>query len=313
MNKQSVGRDAIPTYSEQGEHMDKNLFHGVIVPMLTPFNEDAALDEKTLEYFTGWLCQRKVDVLFPMGGSGEFSRLTIEERKRIIDIVVSSAGERVPVMPGTGGKSLEETLALTSYAQQKRADAVGIIVPHFVEPNEETVFQYFEQINRVLSIPMMIYDASGSLTPGLVRRLADNLSHLKGIKYRTTDGERMARMVKEVGHKIAVLSGVEWVFLADLATGVTGVVGGGANLFPQLLAEIQMEFERGNIAQARQAQFRVLDLYDVLDRVRWPMNGKIALHALGVPFKPVVRLPLPDCSAQDAQYIREYFLRNASR
>lgn len=296
--------------------MAENFLSGIIVPMLTPFNDDTTLDGETLEHFTDWLCRRRVDVLFPMGGSGEYAYLTTEERKRVIDIVVPSSGKRVPVMPGTGGTSLEETLSLSLYAQQKGADAVGIIVPDFIEPSEETIFQYFQQIDSALNIPVMIYDPRGSgknsITPQVMKRMADEFNNVKGIKYRTTDGERMARMVKEVGDKIAVLSGVEGVFLTDLAIGVAGVVGGGGNLFPELLADVQTQFELGNITQARQAQFRILDMNEVLDRIQWPLSGKIALDAMGVPFQPVVRLVPERYSKQDAQYIREYFLQNAA-
>jgi 4-hydroxy-tetrahydrodipicolinate synthase len=294
--------------------MDESFLRGVIVPMLTPFNCDNTLDVKTLEHFTGWLCRQRVDVLFPMGGSGEYTCLTTEERKRIIEIVISSSGERVPVVPGTGGTSLEETMILSLFAQQRGADAVGIVVPGFVEASEEAIFDYFKQINMVLNIPIMIYDPRGSgehsVTPCLMKRICNELSKVEGIKYRTTDGERMARMVREVGGKVAVLSGVESVFLSDLAVGVVGVVGGGGNLFPRLLAEIQKQFESGDIEAARKAQFRIFGIYEVLDRVSWPLSGKIALHALGVPFKPVVRVAQGRYSEKDAQCIREYFLHS---
>jgi len=291
--------------------MAENFLRGIIVPMLTPFNDDNTLDEKTLEHFTDWLCQKRADVLFPMGGSGEYAYLTIEERKRIIEIVVSSSGKRIPVMPGTGGTSLDETLALSLFAQQKGADAVGIVVPNFIEASGEAIFEYFKQINKVLDIPIMIYDPEGSITPRLMKRMADELNNIKGIKYRTTDGERMARMVKKVGDPasgIAVLSGVELVFLSDLAVGAVGVIGGGGNLFPELLAEIQGQFERGNITAARKAQFRIFDIYEVLDRIRWPLSGKIALSRFsGIPFKPVARAVQERYTEQDAQYIMDYF------
>ncbi len=296
--------------------MAENFLRGIIVPMLTPFSDDATLDETTLELFTDWLCRQSVDVLFPMGGSGEYAHLTTEERKRAINIVVSSSEKRIPVMPGTGGTPLEETLSLSLYAQQKGADAVGVVVPDFIESREEAIFQYFQHINSALSIPIMIYDPKGSgknsITPCLMKRMGDELKMIKGIKYRTTDGERMARTVKEAGNSVAVLSGVELVFLSDLAIGVAGVVGGGGNLFPGLLAEIETQFEHGHIKRAREAQFRILDIYKVLDRIQWPLSGKIALRALGVPFKPVTRLVTRHYSEQDAQDIREYFLQNSA-
>ncbi len=291
--------------------MADDFIKGIVVPMLTPFNEDKSLDEKTLAVFTDWLCNKGLDILFPMGGSGEYSYLEIAERKRITDIVVEASQKRVPVVPGTGGTSVSETVELSLYAQQHGADGVSVVVPGFIEPNEDSIFEYYAAINNKLDIPIMIYDPKGSgkrsITPGLLKKMSDELKNIKAIKYRTPNGELMSKMIKEVGGKVAVLSGVEFVFLSDLAVGVKGLTGGGANIFPGLLKTIQKEFEAGNIDTARQAFFRVLDHNEILNIIKWPLSGKIALEAMGVPFKPVTRQKIGKYTVKAAATIQEYF------
>ncbi len=294
--------------------MSKNIFRGIVVPMLTPFNEDKSLDEKTLSEFTNWLCCKNVDILFPMGGSGEYSYLTTDERKRIIEIIISSSEKRVPVMPGTGGSSLKETISLSVFAQQNGADAVGVVLPNFIDASEESFFNYYKQIDEGLNIPIMVYDPKGSgeysITPKLMKRMAEELKNVRAIKYRTTNGELMAQMIKEAGNAgegISILSGVEFVFLSDLAVGVSGLVGGGANIFPELLKKIQEDFKSCNIESARSCFFKSMECNKILEPVEWPLSGKIALSSLGIPFKPVVRHGSGMFDVRDSRRIKEYF------
>ena len=291
--------------------MNSNFFEGLVAPMLTPFNEDKSIDKNTLSIFTEWLCTKNVDILFPMGGSGEYKFLETEERKQIIDIVVSASDKKVPVVPGIGGKSIEESLLLAHYAQDHGADGISVVVPGFIDPDEDSIYQYYEKISSGVEIPIMIYDPRGSgdyaITPNLLDRMVTNFSNVKAIKYRTADGELMAMMLKKVGSKISVLSGVEFVFLSDLAIGVKGLTGGGVNIFPELLKEIQNEFNRGNIDKAREAFFKVLDYNDVLNLVSWPLGGKIALNAMGVPFKPITRQEIDDFSVESSEKIANFF------
>jgi len=284
---------------------------GLVVPLLTPFKSDKTLDERVLEIFVRWLSTKQVAALFPMGGSGEYQTLSFDERKRIIEVTVASSHGEVPVVAGTGGKSLRETIELSQFAQERGADGVAIIIPDFLEPGPEAIFSYFQQIDHEVDIPIVVYDARGSgphsVSPGLMRRMATELKNIAGIKYRTTDGEKMGWMVKELREIAAVLCGVESVFLSHLAIGVVGLVGGGGNLYPNLLAEIQGRFEAGAWALAREAQFRVLEALQVLEEGGWPLSGKVALRALGVPFPPVVRVPSRPLTREQEKKIVNHF------
>lgn len=285
---------------------------GLVAPLLTPFKKDKALDEKALEIFVQRLSSKNVNVLFPMGGSGEYETLALEERKRIIEVTLSACRGKIAVVPGTGGKSLRETIELSHYAQARGAYGVTIVIPDFLEPGEEAIFSYFHQIGADVDVPIMIYDPRGSgprsVSPGLMKRMATELKKIAGIKYRTTDGEKMAYMMKEVGEITAVLSGVESVYLSHLAIGVAGLVGGGGNIYPNLLAEIYIRFAAGELTSAREAQFKVLEALRVLEEGGWPLSGKLALKALGIPYEPVTRVPAKPISKDQEKKILNYFV-----
>jgi len=265
---------------------------GIIVPMVTPFREDQSLDEEGLHELTKWLIKQGADALFPMGGTGEWPTLSRDERKRVIDIVVDSAAGLIPVIAGTGGLSIEHTSELTGYAKDHLVDGVGIILPFHLPPDEDLIFQYYQEINE-MGIPIMIYEPPGagkySVSARFLERLCD-LENVVGIKDSSGDLLKMSEMVLRVGEKISVIEGVEMLFLPALVVGCQGIIGGGCNVYPGLIKRIETLFLSGEIEGARKAQADVIRGWDVLSSEGSGVMGiKTVLGMLGLPIKPVSR------------------------
>lgn len=284
---------------------------GVIAPVLMPFLEDRSIDFQTLSVFIDWLCQQKIIALFPMGGSSEYQMLQIAERKKIIELVVEVNQNRRIFLAGTGGKALEETIELSQYAQSKGADGIGVVVPEFIPAEQSAIFDYFYKVDQAVSIPIMVYDPRGegghSVTANLMRRMVDELKNIAGIKYRTTNAESMGKMGYKIASDIALLSGNECTYLQDLSVGAVGCVGGGGNFYPDLMWELQNNFERNEILKARDLQFKMLAATEVLNRVYWPLSGKIVLNVLGIPFKLITRVKGAGYNEENVKNIQNYF------
>ncbi len=284
--------------------MEENFFKGVVVPMVTPFKADSSLDIPAMEALTNWLCEREVDVLFPMGGSGEYQTLKVEERKEIIRVVKETAGGRKKVVPGVGGKTLRETLTLVEEAQKVGTDGVSVVIPaamgEYAEElstyygetasDFETLLNYYKKINSELSIPFMVYDSRGQLTEAQMREFVAELGWFKGIKYRSYNEGNFADAVYAAGGSVNVLSGIEYIYLGNLAMGAKGVVGGGANYFPHLMAKLKTQFEIGEVDAARETQYLLIAAAKSMDGISWPLSGKIILQKLGLPIEPVTRM-----------------------
>ncbi len=298
--------------------MEENFFKGVVTPMVTPFQADGSLDLPALETFSNWLCTRETDILFPMGGTGEYQTLEVEERKDIIRTVVAAVEKRKKVVPGVGGKNLRETLALVEEAQKVGADGVSVVIPTDLSEfsrdlgayygkaknDFETLFQYFRKIDRELDVPFMIYDSHGQLTEPQMREFVAELPHFKGIKYRTANEQDFGEIVWASGGTVNILSGIEYTYLGNLAMGATGVVGGGANYFPHLMARLKREFEAGQIENARNTQFLLIAAGKSMKGLSWPMSAKIILRKLGLPIQLVTRVKnKPHTEAREQQML----------
>ena len=84
---------------------------GIFTPLLVPLDERGRINEPELRRFVSWLIERGVHGLYPNGSTGEFTRFTPEERRRIVEVVADEAGGRVPILAGAAEANVKETLA----------------------------------------------------------------------------------------------------------------------------------------------------------------------------------------------------------
>ncbi len=248
-------------------------FRGVIVPMLTPYEEGnvQAVDHAALRAFTRWLCERRVSALFPVSGLGQWDLLAVEEKKRVVSTVIDAAQGCKPVVAGVGGESVAETLELARHAAAAGASALAVVTPAFLRGStplgQETLLGYYGEVAGGLpaELPLLLYDAKGELSPATLRALAAAHPNVRAIKFRSDSSSAMARMVMAAGERVAVLTGIESNTLATLSLGGAGVIGGGANAFPDLLAEIGERFAARDLDGALRAQQRAIELDDALE------------------------------------------------
>jgi 4-hydroxy-tetrahydrodipicolinate synthase len=92
--------------------------HGIIPAMVTPLDENEALNESPLRRLVNHLIEGGVHGLFAIGSQGEFWAFDAEEKRRILEVVVDEVGGRVPVYGGTAAVSTREAVALTHMAKE---------------------------------------------------------------------------------------------------------------------------------------------------------------------------------------------------
>jgi 4-hydroxy-tetrahydrodipicolinate synthase len=238
---------------------------GVIVPMLTPFQRNEDLDEEAVRRYSRWLIESGVHGLFPNSSMGEFTKLSVEERKRLISIVVDETNGKIPVIAGTGDVSTRNTLTLTKYAKDAGADAAVVVTPYYVHPTEDALYEHYKSISDQIDIPIAVYDipeATGySVRPELVARLAD-LDNVVAIKDSSSDMTKFIRELRHVGDKVAVLQGSEYLFVPSLAMGGPGGILGIASACPSFVVKMYETYIKGNMSKAVEMQMQLVQLLD---------------------------------------------------
>jgi 4-hydroxy-tetrahydrodipicolinate synthase len=132
---------------------------GVILPLITPFNDDLSVDYRGLAQLVDYFVEVKgVDGLVPCGTTGESATLTHAEHGEVIKAVVKQAKGRVPVIASTGSNSTQEAVELTRLAADVGADATLQVGPYYNKPTQEGLFLHYEAIAKAARFPVVAYN-----------------------------------------------------------------------------------------------------------------------------------------------------------
>jgi 4-hydroxy-tetrahydrodipicolinate synthase len=244
----------------------KNL-QGVLVPIIIPMFEDGSLDlEGSRRLAETFLSLPSCNGIFALGATSEFMHLPFEERKVLIErFGAVDRGGKV-IMVNTGGLPLDQVIELTRLVVSVGLDGVAVVVPPDVPTETTAVEQYFRQIGET-GAPFAVYwspvvsEHRSSLA--LIASLME-MENFVGLKDSSRDMVTFTDICTQYGSEISAFQGVEMLHLASLAVGSVGVVGGGLNLYPRLLAEISEAFTAQDLQKARALQQRVNESWDYI-------------------------------------------------
>lgn len=279
---------------------------GVYVALLTPFGAEGGLDRKGLAALVEQTLAAGVDGVVALGTTGEFADLTAEERQATVETTVAAVRGRVPVVVGIGALGTPEACRHALAAQDAGADAVLCLPPLFWKLDDAEMFEHFAAVAAASDLPVLLYDIpafSGSpLSPGLVRRIAEELPSVIGIKLTVSDFRSVSEIlgaVKPVRPEFSVTVGFEDLGLAALLAGADGLISGLANFAAPTLRALVEAVAAGDLAAAVTAHAEVLRLFPVYFQTNPPILAlKVLARAFGVQIEPRVR------SRHDAAVLR---------
>lgn len=281
---------------------------GVLTALATPFTADGNIDEESLRILVNRSIAGGVHGVVACGSTGEFSTLSSDERRLVVEIVVDQVAGRVPVIAQTGATSTAEAIRLSRHAQAAGADVVMAVTPYYEPLTIEETLSYLRAVAGSVDIPVMLYNlpvATGvDLDPDTVGALAREVANIRYIKNTTVDMAQSARLIHNHGDVISTFVGWDSLLLSALAEGAAGVMAGTANVVPAELVAVYEAVSAGNLGQAREAWARVYPLIDAIMAQPFIPAVKAALAAVGFPVgkprEPVARLD-PAAAARIAQ------------
>jgi len=245
-----------------------NRLHGVFIPMITPLFEDGRVDLGGLVALAEHLLHSEsVDGLFALGGTGEYMCLSVGERMAITRALGQVQCNGKVIVANIGGVEAEQMLELASCAAVAGLDAIAAVVPAEIDDTPEALLRYFAPL-RDAGLPLVVY-----WTPHVVTQKPDvdilsalmEIPNFAGIKDSSKDMEAFAAICVEHGEQLSIFQGVEMLHLPSLACGSVGVIGGGLNLYPALLAEITRAFAAHDLPTAMRLQRTASLNWDVLN------------------------------------------------
>ena len=257
---------------------------GVIPPMIIPFRNNS-IDVNVLRQFIDWLIDQGVDGLFPISTTGEGWLMDIEEKKKVIDIVVDATNGRVPVFPGALSIREEEVVEVVRYAYDAGADAVVVHFPKWVKNEEDAIF-FYKKLLDISKIPIILYYSKGIPYKVSVKTII-NLSkneNIIGIKDSSYDVSRIGKLIAYASENMSIIQGSELLYLPSLVIGIDGVIGGGLNIHPYTFKMLEDNFRRCNLDVAKEIHWKIIKIWDLVSYA-FPLSGKVFLNKyVGISF-----------------------------
>ncbi len=287
--------------------MDVSRLRGSIVPLVTPFR-DGQVDEEALRGLVEWQIASGSHGISVCGTTGEPTSLSVDERKRVIELAVRAAAGRVPVVAGVGTNHHGETVEMADFAEQAGADALLVLVPYHVRPTQEGLYQHFRAVARSTRLPVIVYNIPGRTAVNLevdtLARLRRDCENVVGVKEANRDFEHVNRVLWACGRDFLLFSGIEVLCYPMLAIGGAGFISATANLVPDRLSLLYEGWRAGDVRGAQELHYELLPLNEVLFVETNPGPVKYALGLLG-RIHPEVRLPLVLPSEANRRRIRQ--------
>ncbi len=270
---------------------------GVIVPLVTPFRDDGALDEQALPRLIEFLIRSGVHGIMPGGTTGEFALLTFEERQRLLELTLKAVDGRLPVLAQVGAPSTEATIALARHARSSGATAATIITPYFVRLSDEALVEHYARVAQALAdYPLFLYNipqqTGNNITPAVVGALAKRCPNIVGMKESSGNLGQLIDSKAAGGPDFQVSIGGDGLILSALVVGaVTAAVSGNANPCPKPFVELFEAYWRDDLGGAQAAQARIQHIRRTLKDGGDLSLFKAALAYRGLPVGGV-RSPL---------------------
>lgn len=285
---------------------------GVIPPIITPVDENENVDEVGLKAVIDYVLDGGVHGVFVLGSNGEFYALDDENQKRAIEITVKHVNNRVPVFAGIGAITTKACIKAAQMAEAAGADAITVLTPMFIKPNEKEMYQHFETIANATKLPILLYNnpdkTTNNISLSLLEKLAkiDNIIGIKNTSLDFAQTIEFIRITKDIDN-FKVLSGSDYYIYGTLAYGGVGCVAGTANVAPKLVVEIYEKYMSGDYEGAIEAQYKLVPLRNTYSYGSFPVVMKDCMNLLGLNVGHPVK-PIDHCSEERLEALKKVLI-----
>lgn len=233
---------------------------GVYSPVVTPFSNNLQPDHNRFLRHCRWLIEQDVG-LAVFGTNSEANSLAVDEKKHLLDTLVSAGLPVDRMMPGTGCSALTDSVELTRHAVAAGCCHVLMLPPFYYKSvSDEGLFRsYAEIIERVGSDALRIYVyhipqvSQVPLGLELIERLLKAYPRIiAGVKDSSGDWRHTQAMLERFQPQgFDVFAGSETFLLATMRGGGAGCITATGNVNPAAIVDLYRNWQSAD-ADARQ-------------------------------------------------------------
>lgn len=284
--------------------MKETSFHGVFPYLVSPILDSGEVDADVLTRLCTDLIEAGVHGLTPLGSTGEFAYLSKEQRRQVVETVVSAAKGRVPVVAGVASTTITDAVSQAREYEGLGCDGILAILEAYFPVSEEGVFSYFKAIAEAVSVPIVIYTNPNFQRSDLSLPVVEKLSHIPNINYikdASSNTGRLLSIINRVEERMRVFAASSHIPAAVMLIGGVGWMAGPACLAPRQSVELYNLCRRGDWNNAMELQRQMWKLNQAFAKYNLAACIKGGLGIQGYP----VGSPLPPQTPLSAEGVEE--------
>lgn len=264
--------------------MNKTLFKGAGVAIVTPFAEDGSVNFDVLGKMIENQIENETDAIIICGTTGEASTLTDEEQIETIRFTVDKVNKRIPVIAGAGSNDTRHGVELCKQCEKVGADGLLIVTPYYNKTTQKGLIKYYRDMAGATDLPVVMYSVAGrtglNIQPATVEELA-KIDNIVAIKEASGNISQVAEIAHRTQGDIDIYSGNDDQIVPLLSLGGKGVISVLSNVAPKYTHDMVMSYLEGNTEKATKMQLNCLGLVKALFCEVNPIPVKAALNMMG--------------------------------
>ncbi len=281
-------------------------FSGIFTPNIVIYNASGGINYKEMERYISWLIDAGIHGLYPNGSTGEFVRLSAEERRDVVRLITDVNNHRVPILAGASEANVRDVLAMAEFYAGIGADAISLVPPFYYKISEASLFEYFAEIARNSPLDILLYNIP-QFTQELSLDIMEDLlafDRIFGTKDSSRDLPRIINTMQRLRRQrpdYVVLNGCEEILLPSIIMGANGGTIATSGIIPEIIVELYECSQAEDLDRARELQYRILPLINhMLLGVNFPEGFKTGVAVRGFDVGP----PRSVLSAEEGEYLR---------
>jgi len=268
---------------------------GTGVALITPFKEDLTIDIEGLQSVVNYSIANGIDYLVVLGTTAESATLSKAEKQLVIDAIVETNAERLPLVLGIGGNHTQAVIEELKATNVSAFTAILSVSPYYNKPSQEGIYQHFAAISGVSEKPIIIYNVPGrtasNIQPETVKRLATDFKNIVAIKEAAGDIVQAMNLIAICPKDFLVISGDDMITLAMVLAGGAGVISVIGEGFPKEFSEMVKLGLNKKVEEAYTIHYKLAPAIDYIFEEGNPAGIKAVFKNLGI-CGDTVRLPL---------------------
>ena len=251
---------------------------GIVVPVITPLDDDEELDTRAFRAHLACLLQAGVQGIFVLGTTGEFALLRERVKKDVVNTAVDHVAGAVPVLVGASACGTRQAVEMAGMARESGADGLVALPPYYFSANRwEDLICHFKAIVDRAGLPLFVYNQPQYAKQSLALEVVEQLSQtagMVGVKDSSNDFTYFCRLLQRLhGRSFAIFQGNETMLAASLLAGAQGGVASWANVAPGLFVALYRACQAADLPAVRRLQAQIVSLHQLNTIVSVPVQA----------------------------------------